>query len=135
MDQPELIRLQIRHLQAATREHATRLQHGRMLDGAGDDMTAGISQRFDDPQYSEVVGFGAAAGKDDLVGLRTEQCGSLLPRPLDRSPSLASGRMQTRRVSEDLSEEWLHGGADARIDLGRRGIVEVDQAAHGHSPR
>ena len=97
-----------------------------MLDGRSDDVIARLGQSED----RQVVGFGAAAGEDDLRRAASQQRRHRLARALHRRPRLLSVMMDGGGVPEVLAEVRLHG----LKDLGQHGrggvIVEID-AAHG----
>ena len=79
----------------------------------------------------QIVGFGAAAGEDDLGSAASQQSGDRLSCAFHRRPRLLSMMMDGRRVAEVLPEVALHGLKDRGQHRGGGVIVEID-AAHGY---
>lgn len=105
------------------------VQHGRMLDGAGDDVVAagllGVSRAFD----GEVDGFGAAGGKDDFLGrFGVEEGGNLLAGFGDGIADAESGLVKRGRAGEVFGKKWAHRLEDLREDRGGGVVVEIDLA-------
>jgi len=96
-----------------------------VLDGRGDHVTA--AARFHDAGERPVVGLGAAAGEDDLVGEDAEARRDLGARRLDHLLRHAAAAMAGRRVPPALAQRWQHRLDDAGVH--RRGgvVVEVDE--------
>src|SRR6476646_5448526 len=99
-----------------------------MLDGGADDMLS----RLGEAENREVVGFGAAAGEDNLGRAAPQQSGNGLARALHRHSRLLSMMMERRRVPEMLPEVSLHGLKD-RGQHGSGGVVVEIDMAHGYS--
>ena len=79
----------------------------------------------------EVVGFGAAAGEDDLAGLRAERLGDGAAGGVEAFAGFAGLRVDAAGVAPGAREVGQHGGDDALVDGRGGGVVEVD-AASGH---
>ena len=75
-----------------------------MLDRRGNHVIA----RLDQAEQSQVVAFGAAAGKDNLGSATVQQLGNLLACPLHRRPRLLSLLMDGRGVPKLLEEVGTH---------------------------
>src|SRR4051794_16477882 len=98
-----------------------------MFDGAGQDAAGWIASQA---EQGEVVRLGGTAGKDDLIGKRTEQLGDLLASVLKSLASLATVLMSAGRVAVDLGEKGPHRLPHLGED-GRGGTaVEVNHATH-----
>ena len=98
-----------------------------MFDRAGDDVTACII----DPHRAangHIACFGAAAGKDDLVGRGADQGCDLGARGFHGVVGAAAKTVRRRRIAELAAQIWQHGVKRRWID--RRGgvVVEIDRA-------
>ncbi len=77
-----------------------------------------------------VVGFGAAAGEDNLLGARTDQHGHLIAGGFDGGAGALAGRVDRGSVAEFGGEIREHGVEDGRLN-GRGGVVIEVDAVHG----
>jgi hypothetical protein len=59
------------------------VEHGFVLDGLGNDVIALFAVHLRDTLDHQVVGFGGAAGEDDLLGASANQRSDLRARVLD----------------------------------------------------
>ena len=85
-----------------------------------------------DGAEGEVVGFGAAAGEDDLVRLRAEYFGDGAAGGVEALAGFAGLGVDAAGVAPGAGEVGQHGVDDARIDGRGGGVIEVDAAAvHG----
>ena len=90
------------------------IQHRVMFEGGGDEIGAGRtivaagapSHRSEDRQ---IVGFRAAAGKDDLAVARADQRSDPGSGFVDGSPGALTQAMNRRRVAEILAQIGQHG--------------------------
>ena len=111
-------------------EELARLQRGRMLDGAGDDVQRRCAQRpkkprslaKTDPFEGMIARFGAAAGEDDLVRLRTEQLGDLLPGLFD---GIVRGLAAGCGCWTDCRSARADNGSMASTTAGSSGVVAL----------
>ena len=71
---------QIGYPPAIALQKSTWFDDGWMLDRGGDDMIALVAKREEYAFESEVVGFAATAGENDLFVLAVKQCGHLAAR-------------------------------------------------------
>ena len=84
--------------------------------------------------HGEVAALRAAAGEDDLRGLRLQPRGDGIAGGIDlaaRAPALG---MEAGGIAQRRGEQRLHDGADARIEV-RRGVVIQVKALHDSSFR
>ena len=77
-----------------------------------------------------IVGFGAAAGEEDLLWAGAEERGDLFASRFDRGASLLAERVNGRSVAELRREIGQHGVEDFGLD-GRGGVVIEVDAVHG----
>ena len=112
-------------------ENAHRLGHRRMLDGADQERRR---RRASQPENSQIVGFGASAGKDDLVRKRIQDGGDALAGFFQRLAGAAAGRVGAGRVAVMVREKRPHGFPYSRQDWGGRVVVQVDRI-HGTASR
>ncbi len=98
-------------------QRAARLYHRRMLDGAGDDVTASFPQRLYHADDGQVIGLGAATGKEHLVGVASEHRGYVGPRALHRPLGGDAIAVRAAGVAKELSQ----AGCDGLGHLGRDG--------------
>ena len=107
-----------------------RVQHGVVLDGAGDDVRAGpgVPLREGDALDCGVDALRPARGEHDLLGPRAEHGGDRLARAGQRLRRGAPARVVRRGVAEVLREQRQH--RLERLGPHRRGggRVEVDAA-------
>ena len=82
-----------------------------------------------DAENREIVGFGAAAGENDLGRLRAEQCGDRFARAVHGGARALPGGVNRAGVAEILGEIRQHGVEDGVVH-GRRGVV-IEIGAHG----
>ncbi len=113
-----------RDLRAQPLKELQRLQDGRMLDGAGDEVVAAITVGEEDSLQRMVVRLGAAAREDDLVRCGAEQLGDLTTRPLHRRLRRRARPVAVRRIAEMVGEERPHGLRGLGSE--RRAGVEVE---------
>ena len=102
-----------------------RIEHGAVLGGHGDDV-ARAAPTLD----GQVVGFGGAAGEDDLARRRAGQPGDAPAGLLHRLFGFpAEAVAAAGGVAEPGAEIGQHGLQHARVD--RRGglMVQIDQAS------
>ena len=105
-------------------------QHPRRRTAAGWPASTGCAAGPVQALHRQVVGFGAAAGKDHLAGPGAEHLGDLLPRLLDHAARPAPGVMQGRGIAQ-LAEFFGHRGQGLRQHRRRRRVVQVDHAVLG----
>src|SRR5262245_33738776 len=84
----------------------------------------------DDAFEGEVVTFGAAAGKDELVRIAAEEAGEVFAGIFDRFVCGAAEGVAAGRVAVLLREEREHGLLDDGGDRGGGVVVEV-KGSHG----
>ena len=65
-----------RHFDAFALKLSTRTEHGGMFDSAGDDMARTVGGAHD-AQDREIIGFGAAGGESQFLGIAPDQRGDL----------------------------------------------------------
>ena len=75
-----------------------------------------------------VVGFGAAAGEDDFVGVAVEEGGGLFAGEVDCFADGFGGGVGAGGVGEVILEEREHGLEDGGVELRGGVVVEVDHA-------
>ncbi len=78
-----------------------------------------------------VVGFGAAAGEDDFVGVAVEEGGGLFAGEVDGFADGFGGGVGAGGIGKVIFEEWEHGLEDGGVELGGGVVVEVDHAGWG----
>src|ERR1700676_1691509 len=105
------------------------VEDGVMFDGRSNDMVARARQA----EYSEIVAFGAAAGKHDFRGAAAQQCGHGFTRTLDRRPRLLSMMVDGGRVAEMLAKVRPHGLQNLGEHRCGRVVVEIDASHHNAS--
>ena len=117
-----------------------RVQDGFVFDGGGDDVGWCVLRRVhsqdwlchsgaEDTEDGVVIGFGAAAGEDDLLGASTDQRGNLLAGGFDGGAGALTGRVDGGGVGKVGREIREHGVEDLGVD-GRRGVVVEIDAVH-----
>jgi hypothetical protein len=112
-------------------QRAQGLQHRRVLGLHRHDVVVPARRGLRDAFQREVIGLGRTRGPDDLGRLAADQHGELLARDLDRLFGAPAPDMRARRgIAEPFVEVRQHLRNDARIDLGRRRVVEVDRLLH-----
>ena len=77
-----------------------------------------------------VARLGAAAGEDDLIGLRSEQLGHLGAGTVDGVVGGLAVNVGAGRVAEVVAEKRQHGVDDGGVERGGGVVVEVDRS-HG----
>jgi hypothetical protein len=100
-------------------------EDGGMLDSGSYDFSfvwSGSERAF----YSGVVGFGAAACKDDFGWFAAEEAGDLLAGDSDFSGDLSAEGVHTRRVSIKFAEEGLYFFEDFIGDFCGGVVVEIN---------
>ncbi len=90
--------------QKAIAQLSARAQHRRMLDGAGDDMLGRSRCRAHRAQHGQVIGFGAAAGENNLTRIGVDQRRHLAPRRLQPAFGRLPEMVDARRVTIHLIE-------------------------------
>ena len=104
------------------------IQHGVMFDGRRNNVVAGAGESED----SQVVAFGATAGKHDLGRTTSYKRRQRLAGSLNGCTRVLSMMVDGGRVAEVLTEVGTHGVEDLGED-GRGGvIVEVNPAHELH---
>jgi len=94
------------------------LQSGRVLDGAGDDVsiasprTAVRGLGEDNTLESMIGGFGAASGKDDFIQLSAEQIGDLAFGEGIRLHELATVRASLEEAYMEVTADSVEYHAD-----------------------
>ena len=93
-----------------------------MFDAARDDVITFVAKREEHPLERKVVGFAAAAGKDDFAAAAAKQLGDLTAGLLERRLCPERGPVAARRITMMIAQEWLHRRGDRGIDR-RAGVV------------
>ena len=91
-----------------------------MLDGAGDDVVAPVPVGQEDALERVVVGLGAAAGEDDLVGPGPEERGHLARARSTAALAGAARPVVARRIAEVVA-----GRAHRLHHLGSEGVLAL----------
>ena len=103
------------------------IEHGFVVGYLRDDVIAAGAMKLGDALDGQIVGFGSAAGEDDLARVGADQAGDLRARVfygfLGFPPELV---VAAGGVAEFLGEIGQHGVQHARIDSRGRLIVHVD---------
>jgi hypothetical protein len=80
-----------------------------MLDGGNNEMLAAHGMSTGDAHDSKIAGLRATASKNNLVGLRAEDRRETVSGVIDCRPSLASRRVNRRRISKVTIQKRQHG--------------------------
>ncbi len=97
-----------------------------MLDHRGDDVLVLAGFRADQAENSEIVGFGATCGEDDVAWLRSEKRGNLGTGVFHGAAAALAVGMNRAGVAEFSGEKRQHRREDRRIYGGGRIVVKVD---------
>src|SRR5438046_10500469 len=97
-----------------------------MFGFGGNNVTAALLAAARQSEYSEIAGFGSAAGENDFVRFYAQHCGELVARIIHHCARVASGRMYARRISETTIETWQHRCARLLADGGGCVVVEIN---------
>ena len=117
---------QKRDLDAAIAQPLRRMEHGMMLDGAGDKVIA----RLQHAGQGQVIALRAAAGEDDLRRAAPQQARHLLAGTLHGGPGTLAVKVDGGGVAELLGKPRAHGREHLRRE--RRGGIGIHvDAAHG----
>jgi hypothetical protein len=92
----------------------------------GDDMLFVSARCLDDAEDGVIVGFRAAAGEDDFLGARSDQCSDGLASGFHRCAGPLSEGMDGSGIAELGRQIGQHGVEDFRLDGGGGVVVEVD---------
>src|SRR5271154_1795357 len=84
----------------------------------------------DHPENRVIVGFCAAAGEDDFLGLCADQCGDLFAGGFDGGACALAWGMDGGGVSKVGGEVGKHGVEDFGVDGGGGVVIDID-AVHG----
>lgn len=76
-----------------------------------------------------IIGFGAAAGEDDFLGLGADERGDLFARGFDGGARLLPGRVDGGSVGETGGEIGEHAVEHGGVDGSGGVVIEID--AHG----
>jgi hypothetical protein len=107
-----------------------RVEHGLVLDGAGDHMAAaGGLQGLGYASNSQVVSLGPASGEDDLAGVRPEKRGHGRPSLINNRLGPLPEVVHARRVAVFLTKNGCHP-VERRGCEGSRGVVVEVDALH-----
>ena len=101
------------------------VEHGVVLDGAGDDVAAGVLAGLGRAADGEVVGFGAAGGEDDLAGLAFEQVGDGLAGVVEQGAGTLRFLVDAAGIAPAVAQDGRHRVEDAGVERGGGGVVEV----------
>ena len=101
-------------------------EHGRVLDGAGDDVLAGGAVGARQAEYGEIIGFGAAAGEDDFGGGGVDEGGYLPARGFQALLRALSEMVDAGRVTIHLSEARHHRLENFRSDGCGGVVIEIE---------
>src|SRR5215831_10584231 len=114
-------------------EGLARVEDGFVLYKGSDDVRPerargdkGSRGSKDDAEDGVIVGFGAAAGEENLLGSSANELGNLLARGLDGSTGVLAEGVDGRGVAEFGREVGKHGFEDFRLDGGGGVVIEVD---------
>jgi len=118
---------QNREFKAQGLEMRGHLDDGGMLNRGNDEMISLVAMGQAIALEGEVVGLGAAAGEEDLVGVATEQGGDLGARLLDGAPALLAVPVGAGGVAEGGDNERQHGGGDLGVDGCGGVVIEIDR--------
>ncbi len=116
-----------RRAPAAPGERLEGIEDRLVLDAAGDEMTP--SRPFESlggAADREVVGFGAAAGEDDLRRIAAHERRNRRPRLVQQRFGLLAEVMHARRVSKLVARRSHNRVDDFGRQRGRRVVVKVD---------
>ena len=80
------------------------MEHGVVFNGGGDDMAAALSEPLTGGKNRPVVGFRAAGGEEDAVGLGTEGIGDGLAGGFQFALGLDPQIVNRRGVSPVIAE-------------------------------
>ena len=102
-------------------------QHGRVFDGAGDDVPGrGPAARAHHAQHRHVIGLGAAAGEDDLGRRGVDQRRQLPPGGLQPLLGGLPEMVDAGSVTIHLTETRHHGVQDLGRDGSGGVVVEIE---------
>jgi hypothetical protein len=134
VDQAVLQRVEVGHLEAVALQLARGVEHGLVLGLHRDEVLALALVEEGGALDGEVVRFGGAGGPHDFLRVGADQRGDVLARLFDGLLRLPAVGMRARGwVAELFDQPGNHLLGDARVDRGRRGIVEVDgEFQHAH---
>ena len=96
-----------------------------MLDGAGNDVPAGLSGAAHGAEDRQIVSFRPAAGEDDLGRVGVDQGGYLAARGLQALLRRLSEVVNARRVTIRLTEASGQRVEDFGRDWGGGVVIEV----------
>src|SRR5260370_12138270 len=99
-----------------------------MFDGASDQVSRGVAGQAEE---GEVVRFGGDAGKDDFVGMSTQQGGGAFARVLQCAARTAADLVRTGRVAVDAGEVGPHRLPHGRVRGCGGVVVEIDAIHEG----
>ena len=98
-----------------------RVKHRRVLNLRGDEMTVVV--RRGDAANGEIIGFGAAADKNDFAGRRVDQRRNFTAGALDDCLGALAESMHRLRIAIDFVKARQHRLDDFGQDGGRRAVV------------
>ena len=132
VDDSAFVHGQQRHLPSPAGQRLNRIEHGLVLDGAGNEvLPSRNSQRFGNALDGQVVAFGAAAGEHDLGRFGRNQGGDRGSGVIGCRLGLLPEMMHAGRISPSFGERLGHS-LDDRWGRGRRGVVVQVDAVHGY---
>src|SRR5580704_3685837 len=133
VDAPILLHRQIGDFEAVFFEALAGVEDSFVLDGLGDDVVALFAEHFRDALDHQVVGFGCAAGENDLFRRGVDQRSDLLARGFNGLfAGPAEAVVAARGVSELFREIGQHRFHNARIDGRGRVIIHVNRQLDRH---
>ncbi len=106
------------------------VKDGFVFDVGGDDVLGGAGSGADDSENGVIVGFGAAAGKDDFLRACSEKRGDLIAGSFDGGAGALANSVDRSGVAEVRGEIGKHRVEDGGFDGGGGVEIEVD-AIHG----
>ena len=133
VDQAILVDVKISYVYALLFESLAGVEDGFMFHKRSDDVRPRlrtVSGGGSDAENRVIVGFGAAAGEENLLGARADERGHLFAGGLDGSASLLAESVDRRSVAEFAGEVGEHRVEHFRLDGGGGVVIEID-AVHG----
>ena len=133
-DKSVAVHRQMGNFKALGRQRRAGVQHGVVLDLAGDDVPTPRGHGSRHTDNGQVVGLGPPGGHNELFDLAAQRPSHLLARVGRRLPRPPPHRMHAGRVAGVLGQVRHHRRQHLRRQRRRGAVIQVNQLAHLRPP-
>ena len=99
-----------------------------------DDVTTAVHLASRESEHRQIASFCPAAGENDFVRLGVKQRGDFVARVVDRRARVPSGSVDTRWITEMLTEVRQHRFSGSFAKRGSRVVIQINHFGLNRNP-